>query len=146
MAKASQQRVPKSQRADPLVLANARWQAARSKVDAKTAEWQKLEHRLFAKARSRAMDFAAAGKSDLPEAKAMRALDRKIRRGYLRLAESAKRVRATRATSILGALAKIELGLKVQGLFDWKANAQELLEEGVMEARELIATINDAAR
>jgi len=137
MAKASRQRVPKSQRADPLVLANARWQAARSKVDAMTAEWQKLEHRLFAKARSLAMDFTAAGKSDLPEAKAMRALDRRIGAAYRRMQRVAAEAAAQPAVSMAGALAKIELGLKVQGEFDWREHALELIRVGVGEVRRL---------
>jgi hypothetical protein len=146
MAKASRQKVPKGGRRDPLVLASERWSAARSKLDAMEAEWQRLERQLFAKARSLAMDVATVRDSELREAKAMRALDRKMRKALSDLAASAARARSLRAASLGEALAKIELGLKVRGAFDWKPNARALAEEGVMEARELVATLGAARR
>jgi hypothetical protein len=146
MVKASRQKVPKGRRRDPLVLASERWSAARFRLDAMETEWQRLERQLFAKARSLAMDFAPVRESGLREAKAMRALDRKISKALSDLAASAARARTLRAASLGEALAKIELGLKVQGAFDWKPNARALAEEGVMEARELIATLGTARR
>ncbi|MDP3736444.1 MAG: hypothetical protein Q8R02_03585 [Hyphomonadaceae bacterium] len=41
-------------------------------------------------------------------------------------------------TSIEGALAKVELGIKVQGPFDWRDHALELLEVGVADLRKLV--------
>ena len=37
-----------------------------------------------------------------------------------------------------GALAKIELGLAVQGPFDWRDHALELVEEGLKDLRDMI--------
>jgi hypothetical protein len=145
-AKASRRKVPKDKRRDPLILANGRWTAARARLDALEAEWQRLERQLFVKARSLAMDLATVRDSELREAKAMRVLDRKMHKASSDLAASAARARTLRAASLGEALAKIELGLKVQGAFDWKPNARALAEEGVMEARELIAAIGAARR
>jgi hypothetical protein len=46
-----------------------------------------------------------------------------------------------RATSIAGALAKIELGLKVQGPYDWQDHALELAEGGVSELKAMMKVL-----
>lgn len=92
------------------------------------------------------MELATVRDSELREAKAMRALDARKRRACSDRAASAARARKMRAASLGEALAKIELGLKVQGAFDWKPNARALAEEGVMEARELVAMLGEARR
>jgi hypothetical protein len=96
--------------------------------------WQHFETLLFDKARGMGMGCDTAGESDLPEAQAMRALDAEIDETRRRLDASAGEIRRVRATTVAGAIAKIELGLKVQGPFDWQDHALELLEDGVKGA------------
>ena len=48
------------------------------------------------------------------------------------------------AVSIEGALAKIELGLNVQGPFDWRDHALEIAESGIAELRQMTAAKSDA--
>jgi HPt (histidine-containing phosphotransfer) domain-containing protein len=82
-------------------------------------------------------DPVLACRSGLAEAKAMRALDRRIDAAYRTMHRMAEQARATPARSLAGALARIELGLKVQGPFDWRDHALELIEDGIAEAQRL---------
>jgi hypothetical protein len=69
---------------------------------------------------------------------AMRALDGEIEETRRQLNAAAGEIRLVQATTIAGAIAKIELGLRVQGPFDWQDHARELLEDGIAELRGLL--------
>lgn len=69
----------------------------------------------------------------------MRTMKRKLDEGYRDLEQLAGDIREMPAISVAGALAKIELGLKVQGEFDWREHALELAEDGIAELRQLTA-------
>ena len=43
-----------------------------------------------------------------------------------------------RVSTLLGAVAKVRLGLAAQGKFDWQENARELIEEGIEELNALL--------
>lgn len=123
--------------ADPLVERCAAWIASREAVDAMIREWQSLESALFDHARKMGIKTEKACRSRMPEARTMRALNRKIEVGYLDLEREAAEIRVVAARTVEGAIAKIELGLKVQGPYDWRDDALELAEEGIAELRTL---------
>jgi hypothetical protein len=123
--------------ADPVIARAAKWIAACDLAAAMEAEWQGLETRLFERAALLKMKPLLACRSGLGEAKAMRALDRRIKAGYREMERLAGEAAATPAVSLAGAIAKIELGIRVQGEFDWRENALELIEDGVEEVRRL---------
>jgi hypothetical protein len=123
---------------DELVVRASAWIAGDEQLNVMQLRWQGFESLLFDKARRMGMGCDEACESDLPEAQAMRALDEEIEESRRRLNAAAGEIRLTPATTIAGAIAKIELGLRVQGPFDWQDHALELLEEGLAELRGLL--------
>jgi len=104
---------------DPVVAKVAEWMADRAAVDAMSEEWADLEVVLCRKTRSSGMSLTQAYRTALPEARAMKVLDRKIKVGLRRLHRQAQRIVLMRTTSAQGALAKLRLGVKIQGPYDW---------------------------
>jgi|GEM_PF-1856253 len=121
---------------DPVPERAAAWMARKARLEAMIRRWQNLESILHAKVR-RQMEFPDAYDSDMPEACAMRILDQRIKATYPELEVEAGAIRELPA-SAEGAIAKIELGLAVQGPFDWRDHARELLEEGLKDLRDMI--------
>lgn len=101
-------------------------------------EWQCNETALFAKARRQRISFDAALESDLAEAQEMRSRDRLIKALRAKLDADAFKIRSTPSSSIACAVAKLELGLNVQGPFDWRDHALELVHDGIRELRALL--------
>jgi hypothetical protein len=122
---------------DPVVARASEWIAAYELAAAWEAEWRGLETRLFGRAAVLGMDCSLACRSGLGEARAMRALDRRIEAAYRKMQRVAGEAVALPAVSMAGALAKIELGVRVQGEFDWREHALELIRDGVGEVRRL---------
>ena len=60
-------------------------------------------------------------------------LDEKIETSHRDMADLAKGARLMRAVSVGGALAKVQLGLRVQGRYGWQDHALELLQGGTDE-------------
>jgi hypothetical protein len=104
---------------DPVVDKVTAWIKDRDAIDAMMREWQDWEMALCAKIKGAPMTLTQACRSGLPEARAMRALDRKIKPGLKRLERTAQCVVLMRPMSAEGALAKIRLGLRIQGPYDW---------------------------
>jgi hypothetical protein len=129
--------LPTSAAPDELASKAAEWIATDSRLTALQLSWQHFETLLFAKARQLKIDCAHACQSNLPEAQAMRALDTEIEATRRQQAAAAGEISLIPATTISGAIAKLELGLKVQGPFDWQPHALELLEDGIAELRSL---------
>ena len=123
---------------DELVIRTAGWIARDEQLNVMQIRWQGFESLLFDKARRMGMGCDEACRSNLPEAQAMRALDREIEETRRQLNAAAGEIRLIPATTIAGAIAKIELGLRVQGPFDWQDHALELLEDGIAELRGLV--------
>lgn len=111
--------------------------AKKTRLEAMIRRRQHLESLLHAKTR-RDMAFDTAHESELPEASAMRILNKRIEATYPELKEEAGAISALPTLSAEGALAKIELGLAVQGPFDWRDHAIELIEEGIIDLRDMI--------
>jgi hypothetical protein len=122
---------------DMIVAHAAAWTAADENLTAMQLAWQDHESAVFDKARRMKINCARACESNWPEAKAMRALDVQITAAYARLEALAGKIQRMRATTIAGAVAKIQLGLQVQGPYDWQEHALELVEDGLVELREL---------
>lgn len=122
---------------DPVPEKAAAWMAKKARLEAMIRRWQHLESVLHAKTR-RDMAFDKACDSEFPEASAMRILNKRIEATYPELEEEAGVISALPTLSAEGALAKIELGLAVQGPFDWRDHAIELIEEGIMDLRDMI--------
>jgi hypothetical protein len=122
---------------DPVPTRTASWIASKARLEAMIRQWQSLESILHIKVRQR-MEFPDAYDSDLPEACAMRILNQRIEAAYPDLEEEAGAIRELPTMSAEGAIAKIELGLAVQGPFDWRDHALELLQEGLRDLRGMI--------
>ncbi len=124
---------------DPLVERVAAWITERQQLDALTLEWGNIETQLRTRAGRLGVDIDSARGQELPEARAMRVLDKKIETSHREMADVAEAVSLMRAVSVAGALAKLELGLRVQGKYSWQDNAMVLLESGAEELRTLLA-------
>ncbi|MEZ6030323.1 MAG: hypothetical protein R3C46_11300 [Hyphomonadaceae bacterium] len=107
------------------------WIEADAKRDATVREWQRLENELMKKCRSRGLDFTYACRSGLAEARAMRVLGKQIKAADRHLEISAGQMSLVTVATPVDALAKIRLALRVQGRYDWRPHALELLEGGV---------------
>ena len=129
---------------DPLIAKAASWVAASARIDAMSVEADELQGQVFDKARKLHIRGIKACRSRMPEARKYRALNRKITAGYHNLDQLAGELRTIAAVSIEGALAKIELGLNVQGPFDWRDHALEIAESGIAEPRQMTAAKSDA--
>lgn len=118
---------------DPLVERVAAWITERQRLDALTFAWQRLETQLMSRAKTLGVDMDVARGRRLPEARAMRALDAKMETYHRKLADLAEAASIMRAVSAEGALAKVQLGLHVQGRYGWQDHALELLQGGADE-------------
>jgi hypothetical protein len=130
--------LPTSAAPDELAAKAAGWIATDEHLTALQLRWQHFETLLFDKARQTGMSCEHACQSNLPEAQAMRALDTEMEATRRQLDATAGEISLIPATTISGAIAKLELGLKVQGPFDWQDHALELLEDGIAELRGLL--------
>lgn len=128
--------------ADAFLVQAARWISTNERLAAMEQEWRDLESCLFDKAALLKIDCLAAGRSSLPEARALRTLGRRIKATYRKQELLAEKVSHIPATTMAGVLAKIELGLKVQGPYDWNDHALELLEGGIAEMRVLLHSVS----
>lgn len=122
---------------DPVPERAASWIARKAWLESMIRQWQSLESILHAKTR-RDTTFAKACDGDTPEACAMRILNQRIEAAYPALDEEAGAICALPTMSAQGAVAKIELGLAVQGPFDWRDHALELVQEGLKDLRDMI--------
>jgi hypothetical protein len=131
---------------DPLIAKAEAWVAASARLEAMEVEADDFEGQVFEKAAALRIKRAKACRSRMPEARAVRALKRRIAAGYHDLEQLAGAARLMSPVSIEGALAKIELGLNVQGPFDWRDHALELAQEGIAELRQLAGAKGVALR
>jgi len=126
--------------ADPIVAKVAAWMAAYDAREALIREWQDHETVLFAKVKAANISVDRGMRSGMAEARAMRALDRKISASRKKLDRDAGRIVLMRATSAQGALAKIRLGLRIQGPYDWNDDIVEaLVQDGCEHLALLLA-------
>jgi hypothetical protein len=125
---------------DPVVAKVEAWLADRDAIDAMMLEWQDQESALCDRIAGTEMTLTQACRSGLAEARAMRALDRKIKPGLKRLHRAAQRIVLMRTTSAEGALAKIRLGLRIQGPYDWNDDyVFALVQDGCEQLAQILA-------
>lgn len=122
---------------DPVVTMAAAWIMKRQVLEEMIYEWQRQEKQLFKKAKLLNVMIDDACGPRFPEAAVMKALDRRMDRTYDVLETMAQNASRLPAITAEGALAKIDLGLRVQGRYQWQPNALELIECGVQELAEL---------
>ncbi|MFT3722891.1 MAG: hypothetical protein QM773_04820 [Hyphomonadaceae bacterium] len=98
----------------PLAELVGQWMTEKEATDALQLTWQRLEHKLMLKMRSKGMNLIQGMRSKLPEVLEMERLSSRIKTSDRRLAKMAGQVLAAAATSQADALAKIRLGLCLQ--------------------------------
>jgi hypothetical protein len=118
---------------DPVLGLAGAWIANREQLEALIFEWQRLEKALMKKAKALGVDMDDARGGGSPEAAGMRTVDRTMDTTYGVLECLAREASGLRAVSAEGALAKVDLGLRVQGRYGWQPYALELLQGGVGE-------------
>ena len=123
---------------DPVIAHVAAWIEAEARREAMVREWQRLEHAVMLKCRSTGLDFAYACRSGLAEARMMRVLKKRFNAADRKLEKAAGRVSGMQCATPAGALAKVKLGLCVQGRHDWRPHARDLLDGGVEELGRLL--------
>jgi len=114
------------------------WIAADARLTGLQLRWQELETHLFAEAGRRDMSCESAMRSSLPAAVQMRSLDEEVIAAREQLERLADEIRQTPARTFREAIAKMELGLAIQGPYDWRDHALELLADGMAELRALL--------
>lgn len=123
-------------KADPIAAKVAAWMAAYDAREALIREWQNSETNLFAKAKAMNISVDRGMRSGMAEARAMRALERKIKTLRKKLDREAGRIVLMRPTTARGALAKVMVGLRIQGPYDWN---DEIVEALVQDGCEQLA-------
>ncbi|MGE0047298.1 MAG: hypothetical protein AB7T08_16205 [Hyphomonadaceae bacterium] len=117
---------------DSIVDAVAAWMRGRDALEALYAEWRGAENALVAKVRSRGLTLANARAGGAPEARRMRALDRRITKALRVLDRQAALIARRPARTPAGAIAKIAMGLRIQGPADWADSfVYPLIADGV---------------
>lgn len=127
---------------DAVVTKAGEWISERERLDEMTRQWQRLETQVFRRAKQLGVEIGEAVGSLFPEVRTMSILDGRREAVYIILAGLAKEASAMRSVSLEGALAKIELGLRVQGRYCWHDNALELAEGGLTDLRALTKTVS----
>jgi hypothetical protein len=120
---------------DPALFAAASWVKERHKLEAMIYKWQNFEKQLLMRAKLLNVSVDDPRGRRLPEAVAMQVINRQIEATYGVLDELACAASASCSATKEGALAKIALGLRVQGPYGWQPFALELLEGGLADLR-----------
>lgn len=124
---------------DPLVARAGEWIALRGHVDALSEEADDLQGLVFNRARLLGVRGDKACGSSMSEARAWRAKKREFEEGSRQLERLATQIRRMRASTVAGAIARIELSLHIQ-YEEWSEHAFEFVEDGIIELRRLTAS------
>lgn len=116
--------------ADPVFPLARKWLEGRKRADALMAEWGDLEDQL---------PSGMLGKRGrhLPQQKAMRAINRELKRLLAKLNRDAERISHMRARSAAGALAKIEMALTILEPVDVEEHSWGLVNSGFADLTRL---------
>lgn len=121
------------------------WIAVQDRRTSLELKWQALESRLFREAKRLGICCDKATEGGSPEACEMRALAAEIVHADNWLAVSAGEIRQIRSRTLADAVAKLELGLRLQGPENWTEHAREFLEDGISELRTSLDPTNDGS-
>jgi hypothetical protein len=122
-----------AQAGDVLAARVRAWIEERHASDGLVRQWQTLEHQLSLRVKPLGMDLSQGVESNLSEARAMRGLMRRIRASDRRLAAEARRILRVRSSSWEGALAKIQLGFRMQAPVGPEDVSHALMQAGFEE-------------
>lgn len=114
-----------------LLGAKAEWISLHNNRLAKIQAWQRPETQLFTQAKQKGIPVEASLASDQPEAQAMKTLDKRIEELSQQTDDLAEYILSKPIGSLAEAVAKIEVGLKIQGAEDWQPYALELIEDAL---------------
>ena len=123
---------------DPAVALARAGVVAVDERDARRRRWQHLEDELCRKAKPLGFRLQEAGRSELPEAREMRVIERQLETMSAQLDQLLEAVVETHAQSIEGALAKMELALRLQEPLDAEEPVWPLLESSFRELSKLV--------
>ena len=123
---------------DPVQVQAQEWIAARNAQVILEREWQRAERQLNAKVGRPGLDVAHAPEGELPEARTMRDLMLQIEAADRHLDRAARAIVEMRPVSPGGALAKIELGLRMQPQCGLEGPQAALIRDGVEQLRALL--------
>lgn len=123
---------------DPVLEEISAWLTKKDAQDALQREWQDAESRLLLTMKPLGMSLNQAIRARHPEAVRMRTLMKQIRALDRRLARAADRIVRMRPTTPRGALAKIEMALRIQEPQGCEEYSWALVEGGFARLCELI--------
>jgi hypothetical protein len=123
---------------DPVLDEIRAWLSDKDAQDALQREWQDAESRLLLTMKPLGMSLTQAIRARHPEAVRMRTLMKQIRALDRRLARAADRIVKMRPTTPRGALAKIEMALRIQEPQGCEEYSWALVEGGFARLCELI--------
>jgi len=118
-----------------------RWVAAKAEQTALVRKWQRAETKFFAAFKAAELTYEDAYRRRWPEVRQMKALDREIKQLDRVLDGLAREIRRTPATTPAGALAKIEIALRIQDRIDFYTHAWELMSSGRDELKLMIPNL-----
>jgi hypothetical protein len=121
---------------DPLVAKVRAWLADREAADGLMHQWQRLETALYRK--HGAMSTREAIRAGHAEGRQMKVLDARYRAASKKLDRRAGRLVLARAVTTEGALAKVEMGLRIQEPLDCEEFSWALIQGGFEELRQFM--------
>jgi len=123
---------------DPVFDHIRAWITTKDEQDKLGRRWSRAEVKFFDRFRAEGLTHEVAEKKRWPEVRQMKALMREIKRLDRVLDRHARAIVRTPATTPRGALAKIEIALRIQDRIDFDTHAWELMSAGRYELKRLI--------
>ncbi|WP_135211572.1 hypothetical protein [Vitreimonas flagellata] len=106
------------------------WIQTHTARDAMVCAYSDAEGRLFLKAKALGLSPSRILRSNLDDARALKVLNRDIKSADRKLDRAAARIAQTRPQSLEAAMAQIDMGLLIQGPYDWDDHAYALIQSG----------------
>lgn len=123
-------RAPSPSTADALLEEIRAWTQTNAARDAMVCAYSDAEGRLFLKAKALGLSPSRILRSNIEDARALRVLNRDIKSADRKLGLAAARIAQTRPQSLEAAMAQIDMGLLIQGPYDWDDHAYALIQSG----------------
>lgn len=123
-------RAPSPLGSDALLEEIRAWTQTHAARDAMVCAYSDAEGRLFLKAKALGLSPSTILRSNLEDAKTLKALNRDIKSADRKLNRAAARIAHTKPQSVEAAMAQIDMGLLIQGPYDWDDHAYALIQSG----------------
>ena len=124
---------------EPLFQEIRVWTQAHRAREAMLHAYSESEERLFLKARALGLSANQMLRSPLDDARALKILSRDIKNADRKLDRAAARIAGSTPKSPETALAQIDMGLLIQGPYDWDDHAYALIQSGRTQLWRLLA-------